>query len=121
MNKKLASIITILLLGYLITVFCQLTISKNVMRIDEVYNKYCTGYEESCGCEVGEYGIVEKGYPFVSGRDDKYPCARDATVEERSVTDFERSNSIGFIANNVFWSSMIFMLVKLSSKLRIKK
>lgn len=107
--------------GYLIAVICHVAIDKNIIRENEVYNKFCIGYESSCNCELGTYGIVERGFPFVSGRDSLYPCNTVAVVEERSILDYERSSNTGFIANTVVWSLTGIILIKLFNTLRMKK
>ncbi len=107
MKKSILPILAALIIGYLLAVLCHLFLVRNVTYKDELYAKYCAGYESSCQCERGNYGIYETGFPLTSGRDDVLPCNVAATTEQRTLNNFTRNNNVAFMLNVLFWSGVM--------------
>jgi hypothetical protein len=118
MKKRILTVVVILILGYVLAVFCHLFIQRNISRKDDVYTRYCTGYESSCACDSDTYGIYETGFPFISGRDDVLPCGKLATTEQRALNDYSRDDRAAFTMNVLFWSGLIFAAKSAHSAMR---
>lgn len=110
MRKNIITVLTALFFGYVVAVCCHLFLVRNVTSKDELYARYCKGYESSCQCEPGNYGIYETGFPLISGRYDVMPCGVAATTEQRTLSGYDRNDNVAFMVNVLFWSAAVVAL-----------